>query len=88
MTASDKIVTSKGIVKEWARRPEPPDDKAKLQDLWNASGRPQANDWDAGAVYLADALDPHKLPGQKIDQAYIQSLNPNTVGQLGDDLGW
>jgi hypothetical protein len=82
------MASSKEVVRNWANLQNLPADAAPLQALWAASGRRQAADWGAGSLYLAADLKPFEIPPQNITQAYVQNLNPNTVGQLGASLGW
>ncbi len=80
--------TSRGIVRKWANLSGLPEDGDNLKVLWAGSGQALASNWDAGAAFLANKLGPHARPGQVIDQAFVQGLNPCTVGTLENMLGW
>lgn len=79
---------SRAIVQKWANLPGLPHGGDDLKVLWAQSGRHLAADWDAGAAMLAEQLKPYAQPGQKIDQAFIQGLDPCTVDELAAELGW
>jgi hypothetical protein len=82
------MASSKEVVRNWANLQNLPADATTLQNLWAASGHRQAANWDAGSLYLAADLKPFEIPPQNINQAYVENLSPNTVGQLGASLGW
>lgn len=79
---------SRAIVQDWSNLNGLPDGGDDLKALWAGSGDPQAADWNAGAAYLAQQLAPNAQPGQSIDQAFIQGINPCTVDELAAELGW
>ncbi len=91
-TASARLVgeqsSSQDIVQKWANLPDFPPPAADLKTLWGGSHLPHAADWNAGAAELAAQLKPYSRPGQVIDQAYIQALNPSNVTELAKELGW
>jgi len=87
-TPADQPVTSRGIVRVWAKLPTLPKREDDLKALWAGSKEPLASNWDAGAAILADKLRPHARKGQVIDQPFIQGLSPCTAGKLEDTLGW
>lgn len=80
--------SSIGVVAQWANLSALPQGSADLKVLWAGSGDPQASDFNAGAARLAGMLQPLAFPGQQIDQAFILGLNPSTVDQLGNTLGF
>ena len=80
--------SSSEIVMKWANLAGLPAGGDDLKVLWAGSGRPQASNWNAGAAYLAEELEPFARPGQQIDQAYIEGLSPSTVDELASELGW
>jgi len=86
--ADSGSASSPEIVQQWANLSSLPDINADLKSLWAQSGDPLASNWDAGARKLAGMLSPFARPGQTIDQAFIEGLSPNTVGQLATQLGF
>jgi len=74
------------VVEDWCGRS--PDWDDNLKDLWSGSGQPSAANWKDGAAQLADQLSPFARIGQTIDQNFILNLNPLTVSELADQLGW